>query len=75
MDSMAHGTAKIFRDNIWSKHGLPRKVISDKGPQFVAQFMKDLHKLTGVKANLSTAYHHQTDGQTEHVNQGIEQYL
>lgn len=61
----AYGTARLYRDHIWSKHGLPRKVISDRGPQFAAQFMKDLHKLTGVKANLSTAYHPQTDGQTE----------
>ena len=41
----------------------------------VAQFMKDLHKLMGVTANISTAYHPQTDGQMEHVNQEIKQYL
>jgi transposase InsO family protein len=68
-------TAEIYRDHVWSKHGLPKKIISDRGPQFVNQFMTDLHRLTGVKANPSTAYHPQTDGQTERMNQEIEQYL
>jgi transposase InsO family protein len=68
-------TAIIYRDKVWSKHGLPRKIISDRGPQFVSQFTKDLYKLTGVKTNPSTAYHPQTDGQTKRMNQEIEQYL
>jgi transposase InsO family protein len=75
MELDALGTAHIYRDHVWSKHGLPRKVISDRGPQFAAQFMKDLHRLTGVTINLSTAYHPQTDGQTEQINQEVEQYL
>jgi len=68
-------TAEIYRDHVWSKHGLPKKVISDRGPQFAAQFMKDLHKLIKVEINLSTAFHPQTDGQTERINQEVEQYL
>jgi hypothetical protein len=44
-------------------------------PQFVAGFMCELYKLLGIKLALSTAYHPQTDGQTEHVNQVIEGYL
>ena len=75
MELSALGTAQIYQDHIWSKHGLPQKVISDRGPQFTAQFMKDLHKLTGVIGNLSTAYHPQTDGQTECMNQEVELYL
>src|SRR3979490_2306667 len=67
--------AEAFRDHVWSKHGLPRKVISDRGPQFVSQFMQDLYKLVGVTPNPSTAYHPQTDGQTERINQEVEQYL
>ena len=67
-------TAEIYRDYVWSKHGLPRKVISDRGPQFIAQFMLDLHKLVSIQANPSTAYHPQTDDQTERMNQEIEQY-
>jgi len=68
-------TAEIYRDHVWSKHRLPKKVISDRGPQFAAQFMKDLHKLIKVEMNLSTAFHPQTDGQTERINQEVEQYL
>jgi transposase InsO family protein len=56
-------------------NGLPRKIISDRGPQFAAQFMRDLNKLVRITSNLSTTYHPQTDGQTERMNQEIEQYL
>ena len=69
------GTAKLFRDHVWKQFGIPRKVISDRGPQFAAQFMKDLHQLVRTKTNISTAYHPQTDGQTERMNQEIKQYL
>ena len=74
MDLMAYGAARLFRDHVWSKHGLPKKVISDRGPQFVAQFMKDLHKLMGVTANISMVYHPQMDGQTERANQPSNLY-
>jgi len=68
-------TAWIYQDKVWSKHGLPQKIISDQGPQFVNQFTKDLYQLTGIMTNPSMAYHPQTDGQTEQMNQEIEQYL
>jgi transposase InsO family protein len=60
---------------VWKDFGLPEVVISDQGTQFVGHFMRDLLKLLGIKLNTLTAYHPQTDGQTEHVNQNIEQYL
>ena len=69
------GTAKLFRDHVWKQFGIPRKVISDRGPQFVAWFMKDLHQLVGTKTNILTVYHPQMDGQTKRMNQEIEQYL
>ena len=47
----------------------------DRGPQFVAEFMRELYRLLGIELALSTAYHPQTDGQTEQVNQELEQYL
>ena len=75
MELTASETARIFRDHVWSIHRLPRKVISDRGPQFVVQFMRDLYKLNGTQGNLLTAYHPQTDGQTEYMNQEVEQYL
>jgi len=49
--------------------------ISDHGPQFVSRFMKELNKILGINTKLSTAYHPQTDGQTERMNQELEQYL
>jgi len=71
----AAGAANLYLRNIWKLHGLPRKVVSDCGPQFVAAFMKELYRLLGIEAATSTAYHPQTDGQTERVNQELEQYL
>jgi len=71
----AAGAANLYLQNVWKLHGLPRKVISDCGPQFVAAFMKELYRLLGIEAAMSTAYHPQTNGQTEWVNQELEQYL
>jgi hypothetical protein len=71
----SEGVARHFRDHVWKLHGLPEQVISDRGTQFVSGFMKELYTLLGIKMAPSTAYHPQTDGQTERVNQEIEQYL
>jgi hypothetical protein len=71
----AAGAANLYLRNVWKLHSLPHKVISDRGPQFVATFMKELYCLLGIEAAMSTAYHPQTDGQTERVNQELEQYL
>jgi hypothetical protein len=56
-------------------HGLPDDIVSDRGPQFASRFWSCLFKLLGTKTNLSSAYHPQSDGQTERVNQILEQYL
>ena len=56
-------------------HGLPESIVSDRGPQFVAGLMKELNRMLGIKTKLSTAFHPQTDGQIEHMNQELEQYL
>jgi hypothetical protein len=71
----AEGTALLFLKEVWKHHGTPWVVVSDRGPQFAARFTCELYKLLGIKLALSTAYHPQTDGQTEHVNQVIEGYL
>src|ERR1700730_11034328 len=75
MDLTGLGAARILRDRVFRDHGIPHKVVSDRGPQFVSQFMKEFYTMIGVKANPSTAFHPQTDGQTERVNQEIEVYL
>jgi len=61
----ARGLATLFRDHVWKPHGLSEAALSDRGPQFAAEFMKELNKILGIKTKLSTAYHPQTNGQTE----------
>jgi len=69
------GIAKIYRDDIWKLHRVPRKIPSDRGPQFASKFMKELTKALETKRQLSIAYHPQTDGQTERINQEIGIFL
>jgi len=71
----AEGLAKLFRDHIWKLHGLPESIISDRGVQFAVGTIKELNNLLGIQTKLSTAYHPQTDGQMERINQELEQYL
>jgi len=60
--------AKIYRDKIWKIHGIPKTILSDRGLQFASKFMEDLMRILGTKRKLSTAYHPQTDRQTERIN-------
>jgi len=69
------GIARLFRDHVWRNHGLPETIISDRGTTFTSKFMTELNTLLRISTNVSTAYHPQTDGQTERVNQEIEQFL
>jgi len=62
---LVEGLARLFRDNMWKLHGLPESVVSDRGPQFAVELMKELNKMLGIKTKLSTTFHPQTDGQTE----------
>ena len=71
----ATGTAQLYLRHIWKHHGLPKKVVLDRGPQFVAEFMNELYQILRIKLAATTAYHPQGDGQTEQVNQELEQFL
>jgi len=71
----AEGAARLFLHQVWKLHGLPKYIISDHRPQFVAYFTRELYCLLGIKLASSTAWHSQTDGQTERVNQELDQYL
>ena len=75
MNILSEGIAKIYRDEIWKLHEIPRKILSDRGPQFISKFMEELIKALGTKRQLSTAYHPQTDGQTQRINQEIGTFL
>ena len=61
----AEETSQLYIDHIWKRTGLPKKVISDRGPQFASKVMRKIWEKLGVKSSLSTAFHPQTDGETE----------
>ena len=67
--------ADLFVNNVLRLHGLPRDIVSDRGSIFVSQFWTSLMKNLNISQSLSSAYHPQSDGQTERVNQSLEQYL
>ena len=67
--------AELYFSQIVRLHGVPRTIISDRGPQFTARFWEHLHSLLGTKLVRSSAYHPQTSGQTERVNQILEDML
>ena len=67
--------ARIFMKEIFRLHGLPKAIISDRDVKFTSNFWKGLFADLGTKINFSTAYHPQTDGQTERVNQVLEDML
>ena len=71
----AEQTAQLLLENLYKRFGLPDKITSDWGPQFASRAFVELLKLLEIKSSLSTAYHPQTDGTTERVNQKIEAYL
>ena len=71
----AEGLARLFRDNIWKLHRLSESIVSDRGLHFVAEITKELDRILEIKMRLSKSYHPQTDGQTERMNQELEQYL
>ena len=60
--------ANIFFNTVFQLHGLPRVIISDRDPKFTSKFWQMLFKLIDTKLTLSTAFHPQTDGQTERAN-------
>ena len=64
----AEGLARLFRDNVWRLHGLLESIVLDRGPQFAAELTKELNGMLDIKTKLSTAFHPQTDGQTECMN-------
>jgi len=66
--TLAEGLARLFRDNVWKLHGLPKSIISDRGPQFTAGLMRELNKMLGIKSKISTVFRPQTDGQMEKIN-------
>jgi transposase InsO family protein len=71
----AHKYAELYIDRIVCLHRLPHTIVFDRGAQFVARFWDRLQESLGTKLVRSSAYHPQTDGQTERVNQILEDML
>jgi len=71
----ALGVAKIFMQQVYRLHGLPSSIISDHDKIFLSTLWQELFKLADVQLKMSSAYHPQTDGQTERVNQCMETFL
>jgi transposase InsO family protein len=71
----AEALAEVFIKSVFRRHGLPRAIVSDRGPQFVGLFWERLCKRLNIVRRLSTAYHPETDGSTERMNQTVETYL
>jgi len=67
--------AYLFMRTVFAEHGMPKTIISDRGSTFTSQFLQTLMNQLGTKAKFSTAFHPETDGQTERTNQTLEQYL
>jgi hypothetical protein len=67
--------AELYMSRIVCFHGVPKKIVSDRGSQFTSKFWEKLHASMDTKLNFSSAYHLQTDGQTERTNQILEDML
>ncbi|SNX81296.1 related to Gag-pol polyprotein [Melanopsichium pennsylvanicum] len=68
-------TVELLQAQVFKRFGMPKHIVSDRGQQFISAVWKDFAQQHNIKHLLSTAYHPQTDGQTEWVNQVVEQYL
>ena len=70
-EEMAH----LFFTHWYCENGLPLEIVSDRDKLFLSRFWKELHKLTGIKLKMSTAYHPETDGASERTNKTVIQCI
>lgn len=68
---IATTVARVFLDTVFKLYGFPLPIVSDRDSMFTNQFWKELFMTSGTELMLSSAYHPQTEGQTEIVNKGL----
>ena len=71
----AEATADTFLRAVYRHHGLPTDIVRDRGTQWVNAFWKNVCELLNIKRRLSTAFHPQTDGSTERMNQELQHFI
>ncbi|CAJ0945012.1 unnamed protein product [Ranitomeya imitator] len=71
----ARALAVLFIKHVFRLHGMPDKIVSDRGPQFASRFWRELCRLLSIELNLSSAYHPETNGLVERTNQTLVTYL
>jgi len=74
-ETLIEELVRLFGNNIWKLYGLPKSVISDRGPQFAADLIRESNKMLEIETRLLTVFYPQTDRQTEQMNQELEQCL
>jgi len=67
--------AELFIKHVFLKHGVPNHITSDQGTEFVSKFFKSLASTLDIKLHFTLGYYPEADGQTEHTNQMLEQFL
>ena len=71
-ETIAERLGRLFRDNMWKLHRLPKSVVSDREPWFIVELMKELKKMLEIETKLLTLFYPQTDSQIERMNQELE---
>ena len=71
----SEGVARLFLTHVFSKHGIPSHVSSDRGSEFVSHFFRSLGKILDINLHYTSGHHPEANGQVERVNQSLEQYL
>ncbi len=71
----AFETAEILCNNVFRFYGLPEDIVSDRGPQFTSRVWSSFFNQLNVNISLTSGYHPQSNGQTEHLNQELTRFL